>query len=192
MAEKKLIEPFIFNEDHRVTQNTTLQKAMDFDVRTKSVEEKIYIILYKLDGDDLEEYQKQCFSVCIGRTNAFNDIKEKLISGLDIDIHRSIVITETKQTETASGDRKYFLLAYEDCISVYAFCISVKEYYSDDPFNIEDYNNTEIPEKDDIERLPGFLTAEQLEYKKMLNASFNRDKFLNSLKKENGDNGVNI
>ena len=63
MAEKKLIEPFIFNEDHQVAQNTTLQKAMDFDVRTKSVEEKIYIILYKLDGDDLEQYLTDANSI---------------------------------------------------------------------------------------------------------------------------------
>ena len=176
MNNNKFIDPMIFdNEPHQ----PTLQKGMDFDVRTKSVEEKIYIILYKLEDDDLEEYQKNVFSICIGRTNAFNDIKEKLISGLDIDIHRSKIITETKQTESVSGDRKYYL---------YSFCISMHEYYSDDDFNIEDYNNSEIPEKDDIEKLPGFLTPEQIEYNKMLNASFNSDKFVNKLKQENGVN----
>ena len=195
MSEKRLIEPFIFNNDSsngQVNSSIPLQKGMDFDVKTKSAEEKLYIILYAMDGDDLEEYQKHCYSLCIGRTNAFNDIKEKLISGLDIDIHRSKIITETKQTESNTGDRKYYLLPYEECISIYSFCISVKEYYSDDPFNIEDYNNTEIPEKEDIEKLPGYLTAEQLEYKKMLNASFQRDKFLDTLKRNDGKDGVNI
>lgn len=196
MAENEknrpLIEPMIFDNPDNVTQNNKgLQKGMDFDVRTKSFEEKIYIILYRLEGDNLEEYQKNCFSLCIGRTNAYSDIKEKLISGLDIDIHRSKIITETKQTETATGDTKYYMLPYDECISVYAFCISVADYYSDDDFNIEEYNNSEIPEADDITKLPGYLSPEQLEYRKMLEASFNRDKFLNDLKNSN-NSGVNI
>lgn len=193
MDDKKLIEPFFNNEPSTGTNNShELIKPMDFDVRTKSVEEKLYIVLYRLDGDDLEEYQKQCFSICIGRTNTLNDIKEKLISGLDIDVHRSIIITETKQTETESGDRKYFLLPYDECISLYSFCVSLKEYYSDDSFDIEDYNNTEVPEKDDIEKLPGYLTAEQLEFKKMLTASFKRDKFLNEMRQESQGEDANI
>lgn len=188
---KQFIEPMIFN-DAPQNPNKDLIKPMDFDVRTKSIEEKLYIILYTLDGDDLEDYQKHTFSICIGRTNTFNDIKDKLISGLDIDVHRSKIITETKQTETESGDAKYYLLPYEECISIYAFCISVKSYYSEDKFDIEEYNNTEIPEKDDIESLPGYLTAEQIEYKKLLNASINRDKFLHSLRQENNTDSVNI
>lgn len=189
---RPLIEPMIFDNPDNVAQNNKgLQKGMDFDVRTKSFEEKIYIILYRLEGDNLEEYQKNCFSLCIGRTNAYSDIKEKLISGLDIDIHRSKIITETKQTETATGDTKYYMLPYDECISVYAFCISVADYYSDDDFNIEEYNNSEIPEADDITKLPGYLSPEQLEYRKMLEASFNRDKFLNDLKNSN-NSGVNI
>lgn len=188
MSDNKFIEPMIFNNQENAQPPISLQKGMDFDVREKSFEEKIFIILYKIEGDDIEEYQKNCFSICIGRTNTFNDIKEKLISGLDIDVHKSKIITETKQTESSTGDRKYFLLPYEECISVYAFCISVRDYYSDDDFNIEEFNNSEIPESDEIESLPGYLSAEQLEYRKLLNASFNSDKFINELKKENGTN----
>lgn len=191
--ENKLIEPIIFNTETNSSQPyTVLQKAMDFDVRNKSFEEKLFIILYVIEGDNLEDYQKNSFSLCIGRTNTRNDIKNKLISGLDIDIHKSKIITETKQTESETGDRKYYLIPYDECISIYSFFISTSDFYSDDDFDIEEYNNTEIPAEEDLAKLPGYLTADQLEYRKMLEASFNRDRLLNTLKQEDGNPGVNI
>lgn len=201
MQEKKLIEAMVFDEPEQTTSSQSeqgqLQKAMDFDVKTKSIEEKIYIILYKLTENEDDVYN-QIFSICVGRTEAYGDIKNKLISGLDIDLHRSIVITETKQTETRSGDRKYFLLPLNECISVYAFCIQVAEFYSDDNFNIEDYNNTLIDNESSISSpieqssiIPRQLSQEELDYKKMLDASMQRDKFLDSLRREReGSNNI--
>ena len=193
----KLIEAMIFDEPEQAvsvdSDHKNLQKAMDFDVKTKSIEEKIYIILYKLTENEDETYN-QVFSICVGRTDAYNDIKNKLISGLDIDLHRSIIITETKQTESRSGDRKYFLLPLNECISVYAFCIQVAEFYSDDNFNIEDYNNTLIDNDTNSSQpielesiVPRQLSQEELDYKKMLDASMKRDKFLDSLHREQTD-----
>lgn len=194
MQEKKLIEAMIFDEPEQPisvdSEHKNLKKAMDFDVKTKSIEEKNYIILYKLTENEDEIYN-QIFSICVGRTEAYNDIKNKLISGVDIDLHRSVIITETKQTESRSGDRKYFLLPLNECISVYAFCIQVAEFYSDDNFNIEDYNNTLIDNETSSSQpvelesiIPRQLSQEEIDYKKMLDASMKRDKFLDSLHRE--------
>lgn len=189
---KKFIEPMIFDNPEQDRGNKQLIKLMDFDVRTKSVEEKVYIILYKIYE---EEEIKNEYSICYGRTEAYNDIKNKLISGIDIDLYKSKIITETKQTETSSGDRKYFMIPYDECISIYSFCISVRGYYSDDEFDIDDYNDGEGPEEVNIpsefEDRPTYLTPAQLEYKKLLEASMKRDKFLSALKKEKEDAGNN-
>ena len=194
--EKKLISPMIFdNKEVNSPQEQKLIRPMEFDVPTKSFEDKTFIILYKIISDGEEHEYENVYSVCIGRTETYNDIKEKLISGVPVDIHRSRITTETKQTETETGDRKYYLIPYEECISVYSFCTSVKEYYSDDPFDIEDYNDGEAPEdiKNDLELNPNYLTPEQQDYKKMLRASMERDKFLNTLRSEGGPmNSSNI
>lgn len=200
----KFIEPFVFdNEKDRHEfgfgideKKQGLMRPMEFDVRTKSVEEKNYIILYVVDWDsNLDEHDEmltRIYSLCVGRTEAYNDIKNKLVSGVPIDIHRSKVITETKQTESESGDRKYYLIPYEECISVYSFCTSVKEYYSFDPFDIEDYNDSEVPDNpNEFENNPHYLTAEQLDYKKMLEASMHRDKMFDTMRAEGiGQNNI--
>lgn len=194
---KHLIEPMIFDEQPNLRQvdpESGLIKPMDFDVKTKGIEEKVYIILYKIDTDmENDMMYENIYSVKIGRTEAYSDIKEKLLSGVNIDIHRSRVITETKQTETKTGDRKYFLMALEDCLSIYSFCISVSEYYSNDPFNIEDFNNTPIPDDPNtmLSELPNYLTPEQQEYRAMMEESMRRERMFNNW--NNGDNsGVNI
>mgnify|MGYP004581258047 CR=1 FL=1 len=181
MEEKKLIDPFIPNEPEKFTDPTTgvtesgLIRPIEYDAKAKSPEEKIYIILYKLNHDDYDEAYTQIFNICIGRTEAYSDIKSKLESGMDIDVHVSKIITETKQTETASGDKKYYLLPYDDCISIYSFCKSVENYYSDDEFDIEEYNNTSVPEVDEIlSKSKMYLTAEQESYKRMLEVANKR------------------
>lgn len=199
MAEeiKHLIEPMIFDEKpspQQVDPENGLIKPMDFDVKTKGIEEKIYIILYKIDIDDNDDtMHENVYSVRIGRTEAYNDIKEKLISGVNVDIHRSRVITETKQTETKTGDRKYFLMALEDCLSIYSFCISVSEYYSNDPFDIEDFNTTPIPDDPNtmLSDLQNYLTPEQQEYRQMMEESMRRERMFNNCNSD-GNSGVNI
>lgn len=203
MEEKKLKIAMDFDEPEQPNKPQSepiqLQKAMDFDVKTKSIEDKIYIILYKLTENEDDIYN-HIYSVCAGRTEAYNDIKNKLISGVDIDLHKSLIITETKQTETNTGDRKYYLIPLNECISVYAFCIQVAEFYSDDDFNIEEYNNTLIdneiddsPQQQESESIiPRQLSQEELDYKKMLEASIQRDKFLDSLRMEQQESWDNI
>lgn len=190
MNNNDLIEAIILNDEQAslpATSAPLLKKAMDFDTRDKSVEEKTYIILYRLEEDDMDDIFSRCFSVCIGRTEAYNDIKNNLISGLNIDIHKSKVITETKQTESSTGDRKYYLIPYEECISIYTFLTSVSDYYSGDDFNIEEYNNTEIGKSDISSDKPMTLTADQQEYRKMIEASMKRDKFLSNLSQQEGE-----
>lgn len=181
MEDKKLIDPFIPNEPEKFTDPNTgvtesgLIRPIEYDAKAKSPEEKIYIILYKLNHDDYDEAYTQIFNICIGRTEAYSDIKSKLESGMDIDVHVSKIITETKQTETASGDKKYYLLPYDDCISIYSFCKSVENYYSDDEFDIEEYNNTSVPEVDEIlSKSKMYLTADQESYKRMLEVANKR------------------
>ena len=183
MAEKELIEPMIFDEPKKPEQKELIN-PMQFDVREKSHEEKMYIILYKINDDDIEDYQENIYAICIGRTEAYNDIKNKLVSGLSVDVHRSIIITETKQKEASTGDGKYFLLPLDECMSVYAFCIAVGQFFDLDEFNIEDYNNTDVPEDEKKPMIPLKLTKEQEDYQKMLYASIERDKFLNALHAE--------
>lgn len=204
MEEKKRngIDPFIPNKEEEPFTDPVSGKSTDglihpfeFDAKTKGPEEKIYIILYKLNSDEDDEIYTQIFSICKGRTEAYSDIKEKLESGLEVDVHISKIITETKQTETATADKKYYLLPYDECISVYSFCKSVQEYYSDE-FDVEEFNNTSIPEDEEDEFLSKsktYLSAEQEAYRDMLNLAIKRDEsYFDGIRRElegNQNNG---
>lgn len=192
--EKRIgIDPFIPNkkEEEPFTDpisgksNDGLIHPFEYDAKIKGPEEKIYIILYKLNSDEDDEIYTQIFSICKGRTEAYYDIKEKLESGLEVDVHVSKIITETKQTETATADKKYYLLPYDECISIYSFCKSVQEYYSDE-FDIEEFNNTSVPEKDEIlSKSSTYLSAEQESYRNMLNLAIKRDEsYFDGIRKE--------
>ena len=113
-------------------------KAMLFAEPSKSVEDKIFIVLiYGLYSEDLFDGN---YKICNGRTEAYRFIETLVQSyGSDFDPHISKVITETLQTETESGDIKYFLTNYFSSLSVYAFCKAVENYYTDDKFRIDDY-----------------------------------------------------
>lgn len=196
-----ITDPIIFNNESikgkfidSPNNNPGLIVPMDFDTRTKDAEEKVYIILYKIIDDSIEADMSNVYSLCLGRTEAYNDIKNKFQSGLSVDMHRSKIITETKQTESSSGDRKYYLIPYDECISIYSFCIACQDYYSYDDFSIEDYNDSEVPENyNELETHPNFLTAEQLEYRKMLDAAMSRDDMFDRIRadtKENSSNNI--
>lgn len=167
--------------DHNVIPQKTIERGMTFIAREKSTEEKIYIILYKLN-DSEDDIMSKIFEVCIGRTAAYMDIKSKLQSGLDIDIHRSYIMTETRQTETATGDIKYYMIPYEECISVYSFCVSVSDFFNSDDFDIEEYADGDIPEGNRLGDTAHIMSAEQLEYRRMLEESLSRDKFIASMR----------
>lgn len=176
--EKKLVSPIIFNDDKKPNENAGLVRPIIFDAPTKDVEEKTYIILYNIEPeDDMDEIYSRIFSVCIGRTDAYFDIKDKLTSGLGVNIYTSKVITETKQTETETGDTKYYLLPYAECVNIYAFCTGLQAYYGDDGFDINDYlNNGSMEDKDDMENHAFFLTPEQKTYRAMLDEMMNMKK----------------
>ena len=188
--KKKLVEPIIFDDSGTgLSQNKNLVSPITFGVRTKSFEEKIYIILYRLNECE-DETMSKIFEICVGRTETYQDIKNKFLSGMSIDVHRSKIITETKQTETSSGDEKYYMTDYEDCISLYSFCKKVEEYYNDEEFSIEDFNDTDVPEENELESHPMYLTKEQQEYRDMLFSSMRRDKFINEMREEIRNNNI--
>lgn len=173
--ENKLIAPIIFNDNNKKDDNSKLIRPIIFDAPSKDVEEKVYIILYNIEPeDDMDEIYNRIFSVCIGRTDAYFDIKDKLTSGLGINIYTSKVITETKQTETESGDTKYYLLPYEESVNIYAFCTGIQGFYGEDGFDINDYiNNGSSEDKDDMQNNTFFLTPEQKAYRAMIDEAMN-------------------
>lgn len=116
-----------------------------FDDTPKNFEEKTYIILeYLYDGNE-NDYVKQ-FEIIVGRTAVYKYIAE---NAEYMDIHKSILITETKQTETETGERKYYLLPLDKSISVYYFCKHTEQFYQNIDFDIEDYNYSD--EEEEIE-----------------------------------------
>lgn len=165
-------------------------KPMHFGVKTKSFEEKIYLILYTINDIDETEPESKTFSVCIGRTMAYEDIKTKLQSGLDIDVHRSYVMTETKQIEAATGDEKYFMIPYSECMSVYAFCISISNFYGSEDFDIEEYASGDVPEDNRMDHTVHAMSAEQIEYRKLLEESMSRSKLINEVRSIYGPDSI--
>ena len=187
--EKKLIDVFIPNEVDETTsekKNNNLKKVMDFTVPPKSYEEKTYIILYKICGSSVDDCDG-LFDIEIGRTNTYETIKSHLISGMDIDIHSSKIITETKLKDK-NNDDKYFLIPFDECISIYAFFNSVSSYY-DDEFDIEDYNNlkTDSDNDEELEK-----SKEQKEYEEDIMKSLKDDKFSVSFMNTKSSNGINV
>lgn len=175
----KPIEEDIPKEERKAVNPIT------FFPKEKSFEEKVYIILYTLNTDDESDTASRTFEVCIGRTAAYSDIKDKLISGLDIDVHRSIIITETL-VQVENADAEYYLLPFKNAISIYSFCTSVASYYNTDEFNIEDYSDGDIPEDDGDYYTKAYMTPDQMEYRRLLEDSIKREKFINELREREG------
>ena len=135
------VDPMIFEKDSpysNALEKKTPVQPMVFDVPTKSSEDKIYILL--LVGENNDSMFDGNYKICTGRTECYRHIQSLIEAfGDDINVHDSMVITETKQTETDTGNRKYYLINYQDSISVYAFCKSVENFYSNDTFHIDDW-----------------------------------------------------
>ena len=164
--EKEIIKPLIHHQGGFVKPNKEVIYPIKFVEKDKSPEEKIYILLYTLN-DIEDDVESKTFSVCIGRTMAYLDIRNKLQSGLSIDVHRSIVLTETRQTETETGYSKYFVVPFKEAISVYAFCVSCATYFNDNDFDIEDYSDGDVPESPiDYNDRP--FSEDEIAYRQML------------------------
>lgn len=144
-AGKDLIDPMQFERESPYAEKKEIKRPMVFDAPIKSVEDKKYIVLVigLIDGDlPFDGHYK----ICNGRTECYRYIESILESyGDAIDIVRSKIITETKQTETETGDTKYYLMPMDEIISIYSFCKSVEHYYEDRAFDIDQYL-TENPE----------------------------------------------
>lgn len=164
--KKKMIEPIIFEDPNAPKQPSPFKH----DIRTKDTEEKVYIILYQLDDDLVEETFQNIYTISRGRTPAYEDIQNKLQCGLNVDIHRSKVLVETKQVQASTGDAHYYLLSIDDAISIYSFCKSIEGDYQNYNFDIENYNDSDVPSENEDVRHVGLdrLTKEQEEYLKMI------------------------
>lgn len=128
------IDPMSFEE--KTPQKAT--NPMIFDVPTKSVEQKVYIVL--LYGESNDELFDGQFKICHGRTECFRYIERLCQSfGNDFDPFESKVITETKQTETKTENTKYYLINLDEAVSVYSFCKTVEGFYGDNDFKIDDW-----------------------------------------------------
>lgn len=135
-----LIDPMSFDKDSPYAKKDTNKpvQPMVFDVPTKSFEDKIYIIL--LVGENNDSMFDGNFKICNGRTECYRHIQSLIEAfGDDIDVHESKIITETKQTETETGNSKYYMINIMESLSIYAFCKSVEGYYSNDTFAIDQY-----------------------------------------------------
>ena len=135
------VDPMIFDKDSpysNTPDKKNLVNPMIFDVPTKSTEDKLYILF--IVGENNDSMFDGNYKICNGRTECYRHIQSLIEAfGEDIDVHQSMVITETKQTETDTGNTKYYLINYTDAISVYAFCKSVESFYSNDIFSIDNY-----------------------------------------------------
>lgn len=133
------IDPMSFEEP--IPKKGT--NPMIFDTPTKSVEEKLYIVLLQAEDDPMFDGQ---YKICHGRTECFRFIESLCESfGDSFDPFESKVITETKQTETKTENTKYYLINLEDSISIYAFCKSVEGFYGERGFKIDDYFRVSDP-----------------------------------------------
>ena len=189
--ERELIDPIIYEGD--APKDSKLINPIIYDAPLKSVEQKVYLILYVLNEDLEDEIFNNIFSICIGRTDAYADIRAKLQSGLSVDVHKSKIITETRQTETDTDGKKYYLLPLEEAISVYKFCKLCETIYTTDEFtafDVEEYNISDEADTSIIPEAEHVLTPEEEEYRKLLDIKMKSEKFLERLHQE--EDGVNI
>lgn len=92
-----------------------------FDAPEKNADEKEYIILYYIDdhetGETIQDFERVC-----GRISAYISIFNKLnMYGNDLDLDNSLVLVETKQTQTKTGNQIYFMSHPNDSLSVGKF-----------------------------------------------------------------------
>lgn len=90
-----------------------------YDAPEKNPEEKEYIILYYVQMDD---DVSQCFSRVTGRIETFRNIAQMLLYyEEDVDINKSVVLVETKQTQTKTGNEIYFITHPNDSFTIKNF-----------------------------------------------------------------------
>ena len=199
--EKELIQPMTFyNEDKEVKDDKTglIQPITFKKPDKKHFEEKIFIILYKLNNidDNLPDIYSRIFTVCIGRTAAYHDIQTKIMEE-NVDILNSIITTEVCPDDSEvndNGDYDYYLIDLPKCLNIYKFCKGVEGFYADEEFridkfidstNISDYNSnideliTDKVDQKDIEKI-----NQDKELYKLATESMNRSNFIDIMTRE--------
>lgn len=200
IKKKKLIDPLEYEKSAPNNGENKLINPMIFDVPTKSPEEKIFLVLVYIESND--ELVDGSFKICYGRTGCYRYIQSLIEAyGTDVDVHQSKVITETKQTETETGDSKYYFINYLDALSIYSFCKAVESNYAEDGFSIDNYFSPPASDTDGITseihkfnrqaELAAIYSTEDPEMAKVMLEAFNERHIVNVLDSSNGES-VNV
>lgn len=123
-----LIDPLV------VVDNGLTDPLLPPDEPDKGFEEKKYLVLWVMN-DDSSEYGNHFF-IGTGRTETYYFLRDNIS---DIDIHNSYILVETKQTETKSNVRRWYMTSIDKAITVYQFLKKVQDNYHDG-FDVEDYD----------------------------------------------------
>ena len=127
---KPLIDPLLPIEDGLT------DPLLPPDEPDKGFEEKKYLVLWVMN-DDSSEYGNHFF-IGTGRTETYYFLRDNIT---EIDIHNSYVLVETKQTETKSKVRRWYMTSIDKAITVYQFLKKIQDNYND-KFDVEDYDYT--------------------------------------------------
>lgn len=125
---KPLIDPLLPMEDGFI------DPLLPPDEPDKGFEEKKYLVLWVNNNDSSEDGNH--FFIGTGRSETYYFIRDNIS---EIDIHNSYVLVETKQTETKSKVRRWYMTSIDKAITVFAFMKKVQDNYND-KFDIEDYD----------------------------------------------------
>ena len=104
------------------------------DEPDKGFEEKKYLVLW-VNNDDSSEFGNHFF-IGTGRSETYYFLRDNIT---EIDIHNSYILVETKQTETKTKVKRWYMTGIDKAITVYAFLRKVQDNYND-KFDVEDYN----------------------------------------------------
>jgi hypothetical protein len=154
--EKVLVDPMSFKPGSEFSDQKP-EKTFGVDmIPDKDVEKKTYILLLKLEDyiTDLETDECGIFVVCEGRTAAYRMIENYLqrYGASVFNVYDSRILTETKQTNSKTNKREYFMINYDKAISVYGFCKTVEGFYGKMGFSIDEYvDDSEAYEGSELE-----------------------------------------
>jgi len=131
-SSDKIHQPLI---DPLVTvDNGLTDPLLPPDEPDKGFEEKKYLVLWVMN-DDSSEFGNHFF-VGTGRTETYYFLRDNIS---EIDIHNSYILVETKQTETKTQVRRWYMTSIDKAITVYQFLKKVQDNYHDG-FDVEDYD----------------------------------------------------
>lgn len=140
----EIINPIRFFKKEEMTEEGYI-RPIRFEDPIKGPEDKIYLVLYYIVTDDGN--LEKSFELCKGRSECVSFLEDNIEQ---IDINQSKVITETRQTETKTGNLKNYFLYIDSALSVYDFFKYMESINADLSIDIEDYNFSTPEEATDI------------------------------------------